>query len=198
MSTTLCYACFGKLTSFKGNVAVAAYSDLAQQLIFKYKYKDHRYLGYHMAELMADLLQTTWISDVDCIVGVPSSRKRIRLRGYCQMELLAEHLSSFTGLDHLKRILVRTQDTPRMKKLNRADRGLVLKGCFEVRAPKSILGRSVLLVDDIMTTGATLEVCSQALMEAGASEVWTMTFATVYDNQPSANKSFLERIRKLF
>jgi len=198
MSTSLCYACFGKLTSFKGNVAVAAYSDLAQQLIFKYKYKDHRYIGYHMAEMMAELLQTTWISDVDYIVGVPSSKKRIRQRGYCQMALLAEHMSEMTGLRHLKRVLVRTQDTPRMKKLNRDARTEALKGCFEVQAPGSISGSSVLLIDDIMTTGATLEICSRALLEAGASEVWTMTFATVYDNQPSANISFWERIRQLF
>lgn len=194
MSTTLCYACFGKLTSFKGNVAFAAYSDLAQQLIFKYKYKDHRYIGYHMAEMMAELLKTTWISDVDCIVGVPSSKKRIRHRGYCQMELLAEHLSEITGLCHLNHILIRTQDTPRMKKLNRDARSQALKGCFEVRTPEYIYGRSVLLIDDIMTTGSTLEVCSRALLEAGAAEVWTMTFASVYDNQPSAKKRFLKRI----
>lgn len=198
MSTSLCYACFGKLTSFRGNVAVAAYSDLAQQLIFKYKYKDHRYIGFHMAEMMAELLQTTWISDVDCIVGVPSSRKRIRQRGYCQMALVAEHLSDMTGLRHIKGCLIRTHDTPRMKKLNREGRGQALKGCFEVIAPENILGRSVLLIDDIMTTGATLEICSQALLEAGAAEVWTMTFATVYDNQPSADKGFLRRIGKLF
>jgi len=85
-----------------------------------------------------------------------------------------------------------------MKKLNRDARTEALKGCFEVQAPDSISGSSVLLIDDIMTTGATLEICSRALLEAGASEVWTMTFATVYDNQPSANKSFLERIRQLF
>ena len=197
-TTTLCYACFGKLTSFKSNVAVAAYSDLAQQLIFKYKYKDHRYIGYHMAEMMAELLQAAWISDVDCIVAVPSSRKRIRQRGYCQMELLAEHLSEMTGLSHQRRNLIRTQDTPRMKKLNREGRSQALKGCFEVRTPENITGRSVLLIDDIMTTGATLEVCAQALLAAGALEVWTMTFATVYDNQPSADKGFLERILKLF
>jgi len=131
-------------------------------------------------------------------VGVPSSKKRIRQRGYCQMELLAEHLSDMTGLNHLRRILIRTQDTPRMKKLNRDARSQALKGCFEVRTPEYIGGRSVLLIDDIMTTGATLEVCSRALLEAGAAEVWTMTFATVYDNQPSANKSFLEKILQLF
>ena len=84
-----------------------------------------------------------------------------------------------------------------MKKLNREDRRQALKGCFEVHSADSGLGRAVLLIDDIMTTGATLEVCSQALLDSGAVEVWTMTFATVYDNQPSADKSFIKRIRQL-
>ncbi|SCZ80556.1 ComF family protein [Acidaminobacter hydrogenoformans] len=195
-STTLCYACFGKRTSFRGNVAVAAYSPLAQQLIFRFKYKDHRYIGYHLAQMMAALLRTTWISDVDCIVAVPSSRRRIRQRGYCQMALIAASLSEMTGLDNLSKALVRIKDTPRMKKLNRENRSQALKGCFSVKWPLEVTGRSVLLIDDIMTTGSTLEVCAQSLLEAGASEVWTMTFATVYDNQPSAGKGVRYRIRR--
>lgn len=183
-TTTLCYACFGNLTAFKGNVAVAAYSPLARQLIFKFKYKDKRFIGYHMAEMMTDLLSTTWISDVDCIVAVPSSKRRIQQRGFCQMGLISSYMSQMTGLPYLKDLLVRSQDTPRMKKLNREDRFLALKTCFNVTEDAIVAGKSILLLDDIMTTGATLEACSRAMLEAGAKEVYTLTFATVFDNQP--------------
>lgn len=197
-SSTLCYACFGKVTSFRGNVAVAAYSPLAQQLIFRFKYKDHRYIGYHMAQMMAALLKTTWISDVDCIVAVPSSQRRISQRGYCQMALIASDLSALTGLHNLQDTLVRIKDTPRMKRLNRESRSQVLQGCFFVKSPREVEGKSVLLIDDIMTTGSTLEICAQSLLAAGAAEVWTMTFATVFDNQPSGKKRLFHQIRQIF
>lgn len=189
VSTTLCYACFGKRTSFKGNAAVTAYTPLAQQMIFRFKYKDQRHLAHTIAEMMDDLLRATWISDVDSVVGVPTSPKRLRQRGYCQMALVAEQLSRRSGLEHLKGVLVRILETPRMKTLSRNSRKEALEGCFEVIG-HSLSGRSVLLIDDIMTTGATLEVCSQVLLEAGASEVWALTFATVYDNQPAAKKKW--------
>ncbi|MDO9592564.1 MAG: ComF family protein [Erysipelotrichaceae bacterium] len=189
LTTSICYACFGKQTSFKGNVAVAAYSQVAQKLIFRYKYKDKRFIGYHMAEMMADLLTSTWISDVDCVAGVPSSLRRKKIRGYCQMALIAGHLGELSGIRAAQDALVRTRETPRMKKLNREERSAALQNSFEVKDAAAVRGKSVLLIDDIMTSGATLEACSKALLEAGASEVYAMTFATVFDNQPDSKKS---------
>lgn len=182
-TTSNCFACFGKKTSFKGNVAVVSYSQIAQTLIFRYKYKEKRFIGYHMAEMMADLLLGTWISDVDCIIGVPSSPRRRQIRGYCQMALIADYLGEFTGLEVIQDALIRTRDTPRMKELNRQARSTALQKCFAVKKPGQISGKKVLLVDDIMTSGATLEACSEILLSVGVSEVYTMTFATVFDNQ---------------
>ena len=129
-----------------------------------------------LAACLGDLLATrcvagTWRPTTVC--HVPASPERMRERGYDQAELLAKSVAASLGLEHVA-LLVRAAPAARQARLGRAARAVNAGGAFRARyAPD----RRVLLVDDVMTTGATAAACSAALLAAGAADVRTAVVA---------------------
>ena len=110
-------------------------------------------------------------SNYDIIIPAPLHPKRKRRRGYNQSELIASRLAYHMKIPMLKGVLVKKINTPPQSQLRRGERLKNLIGVFHVKKPNLIKDRRILLVDDIMTTGSTLEQCAKALMDAGAKQV---------------------------
>ena len=149
----------------------------ARELVHALKYNYHSTLGLPMGGLMARyLLGESPLADV--LVPVPLHPRRQRVRGYNQSFLLAREVSRRLGLPLAAGALVRHRDTPPQARAMEADaRRRNMIGAFDCR-PGAVAGRRVLLVDDVTTTGATLDACARVLLaEGGASSVWALTFA---------------------
>jgi ComF family protein len=127
-----------------------------------------------MAALMATALDA---EDIDLMVPVPLHWRRERSRGYNQSRELARQLSPLLGLPVEAKAARRTRATaPLAKTMHREERRRIVAGAFAAR-PEMVAGRNILLVDDVVTTGATLDACASALMDAGAKIVRCVTWA---------------------
>ena len=113
----------------------------------------------------------------DCITWVPLSRKRLRSRGYDQAKLLSEGFAASAGLP-CEELLKKIRNTaPQSGTDSRAERKSNIKNAYRTVQEEKIVGKSILLMDDIVTTGATLSECAQALKRAGAKQVRALTLA---------------------
>lgn len=155
----------------EGLAAGLAYTEEAARLIHRFKYGGAQYL----AETLAAFLPPP--PGADCVVPVPLYPGRQRKRGYNQSELLARRLARDTGIPLERGLLARLRDTPSQTALHPGDRARNVRGAF--RAQGSALGRRILLVDDVCTTGATLSECARVLRAAGAAGVWAMAACAV-------------------
>ncbi len=145
------------------------------QAVYALKYHNLRALAPALGGLMASCVQAEGLGG-DALVPVPLHPRRLRERGYNQAELLAKRMGRLLGAPVAPRGLARVRYTPAQARTeNREARQANVAAAF--RARDSFDGQRVLLVDDVCTTGATLEACAAALREAGAQEVWGVTLA---------------------
>ena len=165
---------------FRRARAVARYDETARRLVHRLKYGDRvelaRALGAMMARAGAELLL-----DADVIVPVPLHRSRLWWRRFNQAMALAGALSRTSGVRCDPFLLARVKRTRSQVGLTRTQRGDNLQGAFRVPADAKphLAGKRVLLVDDVVTTGATANACSRALLRAGAESVDVLSFARV-------------------
>jgi ComF family protein len=113
----------------------------------------------------------------DIAIPVPLHRQRLRWRGFNQSALIARRLASDRGILYAASVLQRRRSTPPQVGLSEAERRTNISGAFSVRDPESLRGRSVLLVDDVYTTGATANECARTLKRAGARRVDVLVLA---------------------
>lgn len=162
--------------------AVAHHAGTIRHMIHSFKYADRHdarpLFGQWLAEAGRELL-----IDADVIVPVPMSRLRLIMRHYNQAAVLAHELSRLTGVPVLPTTLRRSKARRRQVGLTRSQRIENVAGAFQVPARRrsSVRGKSVLLVDDVITTGATVEACARALKRAGASRVDVLALGLVCD-----------------
>jgi ComF family protein len=163
--------------------AAAVYAEPLSRIIHAFKYDRQPALGAPLGGLLADY----WCSrpvTVDVVIPVPLHRQRQRERGFNQAQLLAEELCRNAGLPLLQPgLLTRQRNTRQQVHLGRDERQDNVAGAFLWSGPE-LGGASALLIDDVMTTGATLEACGAALHAAGAGRVWALTVARALGDQP--------------
>jgi ComF family protein len=145
--------------------AALRHDGVARQLVLGLKYRR----GKHLVQPLADLIAPITPLDVDLLVPVPLDERRLRERGFNQSELLAAELARRTGRPVASDALIRVRETPSQAGLSPAERADNVRGAFA--APERLEGHSVLLVDDVCTTGATLYACARALKRGGAVTV---------------------------
>jgi ComF family protein len=133
-------------------------------------------LGVWFAERLAEVVKAEGL-DADVVVPVPLHRDRERERGYNQADLIARPLAKRLNLPHRAVLLVRTRPRPDKQVLSLEERWESVRGAFATRPGSQVDNLRVLLVDDVMTTGATLDACSRALLDAGARSVIGLTVA---------------------
>lgn len=176
-----CYACRGsKAREYKCSLIRSAFvfNTSSRALVHALKYGGADYLAREMGKLMAArFCKYPELSPAEVVVPVPLFPSRRRKRGYNQSALLARAFARETGLVYDEDSLVRTRGTLSQTKLGRKGRLENMAGAFLCRTPQSVKGKVILLVDDVATTGATLEGCAAALKAAGAKKVFAYTFA---------------------
>jgi ComF family protein len=136
-----------------------------QHLLHQLKYRGNKDLGLYLGRLMGHgLASANRFRYVDALLPLPLFPAKERKRGYNQATVLCEGIAEVLAKPVLKDVVVRTSHTESQTKKNRIERWLNMEGRFEVLKPEKIEGKHVLLVDDVVTTGATLEACGAALL----------------------------------
>ncbi len=175
---TLCGECVRRAPPFGRARAVLRYDDGSRDLVIAFKHRDRTdaapAYGAWMARAGAELLD-----DADVLVPVPLHRLRLIQRRFNQSALLAHALASRSGVACAPDALIRVRPTPSQGRLTRAQRRRNVQGAFKARRAGAMEGRRILLVDDVLTTGATAAACARALLGAGAASVDVLTLARV-------------------
>lgn len=179
----LCAACQDKTYGFDCARAFAIYQGPLVRAILLLKFEQIEPLGFWFAERLSELVEGN--SDrfaADLVVPVPLHRQRERERGYNQSALISRPLAKCLRLPHRTLLLMRTKARPDKRILTLEERWDSVRGAFATRPGSRVDNLRVLLVDDVLTTGATLDACARALREAGAKSVVGLTVARAIRN----------------
>ncbi len=169
-----CARCQNEKRYFKHNFVSLSYEDKAKNAVIRLKYSSHPYYAKALAYLMADkLLSSEYFTSFDYITCVPQNSKTARNRGYNQSHLIAKELSALLKIPFIH-TLKRTNDGERQATLHHKERWQNVRKCYFCRETHFEGGR-VLLVDDVYTTGATVNYCAKLLLQMGFQEVYTAT-----------------------
>jgi len=140
---------------------------LLQHLLHGLKYRGRRDIGTYLGTRFAERLNaTSWFSGVNMIVPVPLFHSKLAGRGYNQSWIIAEAIGKATGRTVSEGILTRVRDTETQTHKTRAERAANMDGAFAPTNKDAIAGKHILIIDDVLTTGATIEACARALSEA--------------------------------
>jgi ComF family protein len=162
--------------------AAVRFDEVARSLVHALKYGDRLDLAPLMGRWMARAGRTL-LADADALVPVPLHWRRLWARRFNQSALLALTIAQESGVTVAETALRRVKATPQQVGLSQAERTLNVQGAFRVPAQgqAAVAGRRLVLVDDVLTTGATTEACARALLRAGAQSVDVLVFARVVD-----------------
>jgi ComF family protein len=181
----ICFECKAQAPLFDKAVSPLVYGEGTALLIAKYKH-GAAYLKNYFAELLEEA--TTKLPPFDGIVYVPMSDKAEHKRGYNQSKLLACALAKKLNVPVYGKMLQKRKDTNEQKSLSKRERAQNLQGCFHVHERKLCAGKRLLLIDDVLTTGATANEVSRVLKGANAQKVYLLTIASVLYHPPIAQK----------
>jgi ComF family protein len=174
---SLCLDCRRRRHEFIQTISVFQYTEAARQCIYRFKYKNKREyaapLGYLMWKYAGRRIR---FYRPEVIIPVPMYAAKKRRRGYNQSELLAQSLARVSGIPCAPEALIRTRATRPMKELTAGERAANLSGAFLADGP--LPWKRVLLLDDIYTSGSTLDACAAALKKGGAREVYGICLCT--------------------
>ena len=173
---TTCGACLARPPRIARTRAAVTYDDLSRGLAIRLKYGRKVAIARTMARYMAPLVQS---SADPLLVPVPLHRTRLWQRGFNQSALVARELSRRLKLPANPLALRRLRRTPPLKGMSALQRRKTVAGAFEVSDKAAVAGRTIILIDDVLTTGSTAEACARTLQRAGAARVELITWARV-------------------
>jgi len=176
----ICRECLNAKFHFDRAFSPCAYKGTVKKLIHEFKYNGKDYLGEPLAGLMNEFIRDYRlpIEYMDFIVPIPLYKSRLREREFNQAGVLSEHIAGEFGKKVLTDILLRTRRTKSQTELSPEERRLNVEGSFGVKDAAPVKGANILLVDDVLTTGATLDEASRVLKQNGAGIIVAMTLAS--------------------
>lgn len=172
MNQEFCCDCKNKKHEFVQGAGVFAYDEEIKKSIYRFKYSNQREYSHFYARAIVNRLGYQirhWMPDI--IIPIPLNRIKYLKRGYNQAELVARSVGDLLDIPVDSKLLIRTRNTRPMKELNDEERVKNLQNAFKIRSD-IVKYNKVLLLDDIYTTGATIDACSALLKEAGAKEIF--------------------------
>jgi len=145
---------------------------LVQHLIHLLKYKNNKEIGHWLGELMGNsLLQGGRFSKIDYLVPLPLYPDKEFRRGYNQAEVICNGIHAATGIPVMTKNVIRQRPTETQTRKHRAERWQNVDGSFSIQDPETLKGKNILLVDDVITTGATLEACGRLILKVPGSSI---------------------------
>jgi ComF family protein len=172
-----CALCLAKPPRIGRTRAAVVYDDLSRGLALRLKYGRKVAVAKTMARYMAPLIGSQ--PDGALLVPVPLHRGRLWQRGFNQSGIIARELARRTGLESNALVLRRIKRTPPLKGMSQQQRRRAVAGAFKVTDGAALAGRTVVLVDDVLTTGSTANACARELRRAGAARVELISWARV-------------------
>jgi len=166
----MCGACAKSPPRFARARAVFLYTENSRSLITRLKHSDRTDYAPALAVWMVRAGKDV-LDGADLLVPVPLHKRRLIWRTYNQSALLTRHIHKLTGIPARYDILKRVKATPSQGRLSAGARRKNVAGAFFVRLPAAIANRRVVIVDDVLTTGATLNACARVLLDSGAKQV---------------------------
>lgn len=155
------------------------YNKFARENLHRFKFQGKSYLYKPFGEILVNTIETLKLDHkIEYIIFVPSHRRKKALRGYNQSELLAEYISQTMDIPLLKNHLIKTKTTKDQNTLGKRERRNNLKACFKVDHLEDFKDKEILLIDDIITTGSTMEECSQVLIKNGARKIYCLALTS--------------------
>lgn len=174
-SGNVCTNCKSILPAFERNIVALNYTPPITTLVYKLKFENAKYLAPYLGNILVDTYMSSGL-DIDYIIPVPIHTNRLKERGYNQTELLVKSFDKVCvpyRLDVVERVI----DTPHQTTLPRDKRLLNLDGAFKVVKKSDVKGKSILIVDDVYTTGATLNELARVLYKAHAKHIYGLVLA---------------------
>lgn len=170
-----CFDCGKKHHHYRQGKGVFLYKGDIKQTMYRFKYSNKREYAAFFAGIAAEQY-TEWMQRIgaEVIVPVPMYRRKQKLRGYNQAEVFARELSRRTGIPYRMDLVSRTRDTKPQKNLNDTERKNNLKNAFHV-SQDIVKYRYILLVDDIYTTGSTVDAIAQSILQTGVIDIYSLS-----------------------
>ena len=174
----ICPSCKSRINKAKNEGSILSYGfygGILKSLILKFKYESNYNVGYLLANFLIEIIKESEI-DIDIICYIPMSRKAERKRGFNQCKLIANEIGYNLNIP-VSNCIKKVKHTKEQKKLTKEERIKNLIGAFEVKSNEDIKNKRVLLIDDVMTTGATIGECTKILKKSGVKEIIVLTIA---------------------
>lgn len=174
----LCPICKSKIKrceDFDGVLAYGYYGGILKKLILEFKYNKDFYAGKVLADLLFEIIDINNI-DIDTICFVPMDKKSEKRRGFNQCEVLASILSKKINIT-LNKSLIKVKNTKVQKTLSKEERVKNIAGAFDIKDLKDLNNKNILLIDDVYTTGSTINECKNTIEKCNINKIYLLTIA---------------------
>lgn len=153
---------------------------IVKNLIHHLKYKNQEQIGEFLGDWYGQwIAENGYLEKIDYVIPVPLHKKKLKQRGYNQTALFAKKIALHIKSDYLENELIKTANTRTQTKKSRLNRWYDNRSLYEVRNPDLLKNKKILLVDDVITTGATMEICAQALKNIEGTSIYIASMAVV-------------------
>jgi len=172
---------YGRINIKKAN-SFLFYTDLGivKNLIHYLKYKNQEGIGEFLGDWHGQILKNdSYLAAIDYVIPVPLHRKKLRQRGYNQVALFAKQIAFHINANYADDILIKTANTKTQTKKNRLSRWYDNRSLYEIKNSQLLENKNILLVDDVITTGATMEICANTFLDIQGINIYITSMAVV-------------------